>query len=68
MRIFFWRPFTVTVTFWMLGFQSRLVAFREKGRLCPNWRPLPQISHLAMMSAPFTTQIDAGAALLRQRH
>jgi len=44
----------MTVVFWMLGFQCRLVRTLEWLTLWPNWSPLPQMSHFAMMSkSPF---------------
>jgi hypothetical protein len=46
-------PSLVMVTFWMLGFHWRLVAFFEWLTLCPNWTPLPQMSHLAMFTPLF---------------
>lgn len=40
-------PSTLMVTFCTLGDHVRLVRFLERGLLCPNCGPLPQISHFA---------------------
>jgi len=36
------------VTVWIFGSQRRLVRRLEWLTLCPNWGPLPQISHFAI--------------------
>lgn len=45
-------PFSRMLVFLVLGIQARLVLRLEWLTLCPDWGPLPQISHLAT-STPF---------------
>ncbi len=41
-------PSISTLTRWMLGLNCLLVARFEWLTLCPNWGPLPHISHFAI--------------------
>jgi hypothetical protein len=45
-------PFTIAFTLLTLGFQALFVLLCECETLMPKVTPLPQMSHLAMISAP----------------
>lgn len=47
------RPFSITETFCKFGLNVRLVARKEKERLCPKVVALPQVLHLAMLDFLF---------------
>ena len=55
------RPSTITVTFWRLGRKVRLVARREKLRLCPKVVVLPQDSHFAIVEFLSEILVKRGA-------
>jgi hypothetical protein len=49
----FGTPFTLHFTRLTFGFQIAFVFLFEWLTLCPNWTPLPQISHFAISTPPY---------------
>jgi len=61
------RPFSITLTFWRLGLNVRLVARCEKERLWPKVVVLPQLLHLAIRGYSFLTMIPMPAWVILGR-
>ena len=57
------RPFSVTLIFWIFGFQIFWDFLFEWLTLCPNWTALPQISHFAILLSRVIKKINEWKAI-----